>query len=140
MDRRRDLGSATCRRSVRSLTITSIWSQLLLRNSKTKIQKKDGEVETERFSGLRIRNQLVSSVEPINHFFDVRFVWMNVVRNLLSRDTLSGSWATVGVLTEKMGAKVSSTGKNYGIWKMSCLDEIDIFVFLFGNAYKTNYS
>ncbi|KAK8967402.1 hypothetical protein KSP40_PGU021334 [Platanthera guangdongensis] len=109
-------------------------------HSKTKIQKKAGEVETERFSGLRIRNQLVSSVELSNHFSDVRFVRMPSIRNLLSGDTLSGSWATVGVLTEKMGAKVSSTGKNYGIWKMSCLDETDISVFLFGNAYKTNYS
>ncbi|KAK8946785.1 hypothetical protein KSP39_PZI007416 [Platanthera zijinensis] len=85
-------------------------------------------------------NQLVSSVELINHFSDVRFVRMLSIRNLLSGDTLSGSWATAGVLKEKMGAKVSSTGNNYGIWKMSCLDEIDILVFLFGNAYKTNYS
>lgn len=109
-------------------------------HSKTKIQKKTREVETERFSGLRIRNQLISSVELSNHFSDVRFVRMSVIRNLLSGDSFSGSWATVGVLTENMGAKVSSTGKNYGIWKMSCLDENDISVFLFGNAYKTNKS
>ncbi|KAK8956899.1 hypothetical protein KSP39_PZI000938 [Platanthera zijinensis] len=39
-----------------------------------------------------------------------------------------------------MGGKVSSSRKNYGIWKMSCLDEIDFSVFLFGNVYKTNNS
>ncbi|PKU60183.1 protein MCM10 homolog [Dendrobium catenatum] len=107
-------------------------------HSRKKSEKKRGEVEIERFSGIKIRNQLVSSVELSNRFSDVRFVRMSVIRNLLSGDTLSGSWATVGVLTEKGDAKVSSAGKNYCIWKMGCLDETNVSVFLFGDAYKMN--
>ncbi|KAK8954419.1 hypothetical protein KSP39_PZI002219 [Platanthera zijinensis] len=42
-------------------------------HSKKKIQKKAGELDTDR-------NQLVSSVELINHFSDVRFVWMPRIR------------------------------------------------------------
>lgn len=53
-------------------------------------------------------------------------------------DTLSGCWVTVGVLTEKGSPKTSSTGKAYCIWKLSCLDENTVSVFLFGDAYKRN--
>lgn len=60
------------------------------------------------------------------------------VRNLLAGDTISGCWATVGVLTENGAPKLSSTGKSYCIWKMGCLNETDVSVFLFGDAYKMN--
>lgn len=56
----------------------------------------------------------------------------------MSGDTFSGSWATVGVLTEKGSPKTSSTGKSYSIWKIGCLDESTISLFLFGDAYKRN--
>ncbi|CAL9072352.1 unnamed protein product [Musa hybrid cultivar] len=103
----------------------------------TKPRRSD-EVEVEKFSGLRIRSSLVSSVELANRFSDVRFVRMPTIRNLLAGDTLSGCWATVGVLTENGAPKSSSTGKSYCIWKMGCLNETDVSVFLFGDAYKMN--
>lgn len=45
---------------------------------------------------------------------------------------------TVGVLTEKGSQRTSSTGKAYCIWKLSCLDEQTVSVFLFGDAYQRN--
>lgn len=53
-------------------------------------------------------------------------------------DTLSGCWATVGVLIERGNPKTSSIGKNYCIWKIGCLDENAISIFLFGDAYQQN--
>ncbi|KAI4297764.1 hypothetical protein L6164_037632 [Bauhinia variegata] len=96
------------------------------------------DAEVEKFSGLRIRNQLVTSTEVRERFLDIRFVRLSVIKNLLIGDTLSGSWATVGVLTEKGSPKSSSTGKSYCIWKIACLDENTISLFLFGDAYKRN--
>lgn len=49
-----------------------------------------------------------------------------------------GCWATVGVLTEKGNPKTSSVGKSYCIWKLGCLDENTISLFLFGDAYEQN--
>ncbi|EOX97677.1 Minichromosome maintenance 10 isoform 2 [Theobroma cacao] len=69
------------------------------------------DLQVEKFSGLRIRNLLVG-------------------------DTLYGCWATVGVLTEKGNPKTSSIGQNYSIWKIGCLDENAVSLFLFGDAYK----
>ncbi|XP_042431567.1 protein MCM10 homolog isoform X1 [Zingiber officinale] len=96
------------------------------------------EIVVDKFSGLRIRESLVDSIALANHFSDVRFVRLHTIRNLIMGDKLSGCWATVGVLTEPGSPKVSSTGKNYCIWKMGCLNETDVSVFLFGDAYTVS--
>nr|GMD90643.1 protein MCM10 homolog [Ipomoea batatas] len=106
--------------------------------SKSNLSKASNDSEVEKFSGLRIRNQLVSPVELSNRFSDIRFVRLPAIKNLLSGDTLSGCWATVGVLTETGQPRTSSTGKPYAIWKMGCLKENNVSVFLFGDAYQRN--
>nr|GEY76704.1 protein MCM10 homolog [Tanacetum cinerariifolium] len=58
----------------------------------------------EQFSGLKIRNQLVSQTELSDRIADIRFVRLTTIKTLLSGDTLSGCWATAGVLCEKVFA------------------------------------
>ncbi|KAB1207540.1 hypothetical protein CJ030_MR7G007539 [Morella rubra] len=106
---------------------------------KLKCSKSSNDAEVEKYSGLLIRNQLVSTAELRERFSDIRFVRLSTMKNLLVGDTLSGSWATVGVLTEKGAPKTSSTGKNYCIWKVGCLDENTISLFLFGDAHQKNW-
>ncbi|ONK64500.1 uncharacterized protein A4U43_C07F26720 [Asparagus officinalis] len=100
--------------------------------------RKSNEVDVEKYSGLRIKNQLVSAPELSNRFSEIRFVRLPVIRNLIAGDKFSGCWATVGVLIEKVTTKMSSSGKNYCVWKMGCLDETNVSVFLFGDAYTMN--
>ncbi|CAA7403520.1 unnamed protein product [Spirodela intermedia] len=102
-----------------------------------KPQKCSGFV-VEKFSGLRIRDLLLSEVELSNHFSDVRFINLAAIRNSMVGDTISGHWATVGVLTEKGSPKLSSSGKNFCVWKIGCLDESVVPVFLFGDAFRNN--
>ncbi|CAK9315317.1 unnamed protein product [Citrullus colocynthis] len=108
------------------------------KTGKTNRSKASNDVSIEKFSGLRMRNQLVAPAELRDRFSDIRFVRLSTIKNLLVGDTLSGCWVTVGVLTEKGSPKTSSTGKAYCIWKLSCLDENTVSVFLFGDAYKRN--
>ncbi|GMY05448.1 protein MCM10 homolog [Fagus crenata] len=105
---------------------------------KLKGSKTSNAADVEKFSGLRIRNQLFSPAELRERFSDIRFVRLSTIKNLLVGDTLSGCWATVGVLTEKGTPKTSSTGKNYSIWKVGSLDENTVSLFLFGDAYQRN--
>ncbi|XP_059651159.1 uncharacterized protein LOC132298832 [Cornus florida] len=112
--------------------------QNVKKDTKSNILKNSHDAGVEKFSGLRIRNQVVSSTELSNRFSDIRFVRVPAIKNLLVGDTLSGCWATVGVLTEKGNPKNSSTGKKFCIWKIGCLDEKTISVFLFGDAYQKN--
>ncbi|KAG8368085.1 hypothetical protein BUALT_Bualt15G0008600 [Buddleja alternifolia] len=110
------------------------------KNVKRSLQSKQGksanEIEVEKFSGLRIQNQVMSRVELSNHLSDIRFVRLPAIKNLLKGDTLSGCWATIGVLTEKGAPKTSSIGKKFAIWKIGCLDDETISLFLFGDAYQ----
>ncbi|XP_017970260.1 PREDICTED: protein MCM10 homolog isoform X1 [Theobroma cacao] len=102
------------------------------------------DLQVEKFSGLRIslsfssvlRNQLVSPAELSERLSDIRFIRLTAIKNLLVGDTLYGCWATVGVLTEKGNPKTSSIGQNYSIWKIGCLDENAVSLFLFGDAYS----
>ncbi|EOA27249.1 hypothetical protein CARUB_v10023368mg [Capsella rubella] len=96
--------------------------------------------DIDKFSGLRIRNQLLSPAEISDHFSDIRFVRLPTIKNLLMGDKLSGCWATIGVLTEKGQPKKSSIGQPYGIWKIGSLNESTVSLFLFGDAYKKNES
>ncbi|KAI7732088.1 hypothetical protein M8C21_029565 [Ambrosia artemisiifolia] len=108
------------------------------KNLKSNRGKSSSDVDVEKFSGLRIQNQLVSKEELSDRFADIRFVRLTAIKNLLSGDTLSGCWATVGVLCSTGEKRISSTGKPYTIWEIGCLNEKVISVFLFGNAYQKN--
>ncbi|GLT42925.1 hypothetical protein SLA2020_169020 [Shorea laevis] len=105
------------------------------KNVKSKGSK---DVQVEKFSGLRIRNSLFSREELSERLSDIRFVRLSTIKNLLAGDTLSGCWATVGVLIEKGVPRTSSIGQEYSIWKIGCLTEDTVSLFLFGDAYKQN--
>ncbi|PPD96340.1 hypothetical protein GOBAR_DD06628 [Gossypium barbadense] len=117
------------------------------RHAKPKPQSSN-DIQVEKFSGLRIRKQLVSPAKLSEHLSDIRFVRLPtlkyailpllVVTNLLVGDTLYGCWATIGVLIEKGIPKTSSIGKSYSIWKIGCLDKNTVSLFLFGDAYEQN--
>ncbi|OWM80415.1 hypothetical protein CDL15_Pgr019695 [Punica granatum] len=108
------------------------------KESKSNRTNVNADPEVEKFSGLRIRNQLLTPAELNDHFSDIRFVRLSVIMNVLKGDNLSGSWATVGVLVEKGHPKTSSNGKSYSIWKLGSLNEDSISLFLFGDAYQQN--
>ncbi|KDP29654.1 hypothetical protein JCGZ_18816 [Jatropha curcas] len=108
------------------------------KSEKLKQARNSNDVQVEKYSGLRIRNQLVTPAELSERLSDIRFVRLPAIKNLLVGDTLSGCWATIGVLTEKGNPRTSSVGKSYCIWKIGCLDENTISLFLFGDAYQQN--
>ncbi|XP_010428994.1 PREDICTED: protein MCM10 homolog [Camelina sativa] len=109
------------------------------KNTKPKVSSNNSIAnDIDKFSGLRIRNQLLSPAEISDHFSDIRFVRLPTIKNLLMGDKLSGCWATIGVLTEKGQPKKSSIGQPYGIWKIGSLTDNTVSLFLFGDAFKNN--
>jgi minichromosome maintenance protein 10 len=93
-------------------------------------------VETvEKYSGLRIKNRVVAGMVVEDRFNDLRFYRLKDLRH-----TISGRWATAGVLVEK-SVKQSSNGGSYSVWKLSDLgrDDVCVSVFLFGQAHIDNW-
>ncbi|XP_057769252.1 uncharacterized protein LOC130989310 [Salvia miltiorrhiza] len=105
-------------------------------NSEKSKSKSSKEIEVEKFSGLRIQNPVVSRVELSNHLSDIKYVQLHTIKNLIRGDTLSGCWATIGVLVEKGAPRMSSIGKTFAIWKVGCLGDETVSLFLFGDAYQ----
>lgn len=81
------------------------------------------DIEVERYSGLRIWNRLVSAGSMNTWFSDIRFIRFQAIRTAMTGDNITGCWAIVGVLMEKGNPKLSSTGKNFAVWKLGSLDE-----------------
>ena len=78
-------------------------------------------VETvEKYSGLRIKNRVVAGMVVEDRFNDLRFYRLKDLRH-----TISGRWATAGVLVEK-SVKQSSNGGSYSVWKLSDLGRDDV--------------
>jgi minichromosome maintenance protein 10 len=84
-------------------------------------------------------NRLVSADSMSTRFSDIRFIRFQAIRIAMMGDNITGCWATVGVLTEKGNPKLSSTGKNFALWKLGSLDEITISLFLFGDEYNRHW-
>ncbi|XP_078173268.1 minichromosome maintenance 10 isoform X1 [Carex rostrata] len=101
--------------------------------SKSNKGRRSDEIIVEKFSGLRIRNSTKSPVEVGNHFADIRFVRLSAIKNV--GDSLSGCWATIGVLLEKGAPRTSSSGKPYIICKIGSLDGSEVSVFLFDGSH-----
>ncbi|CAL0326898.1 unnamed protein product [Lupinus luteus] len=106
--------------------------------SKPKPHHVTDDADLDTFSGLRIRDRLLTSKDLRDSFSDIRFVRLSVIKNLLNADTFTGSWVTVGVLTEKGNLRKTSTGKPYSICKITCLDENTVSLFLFADAYQSH--
>ncbi|KAJ4803917.1 MCM10 minichromosome maintenance deficient 10 [Rhynchospora pubera] len=107
------------------------------RKSKSNKWRGSDEMVVEKFSGLRIRNPTMSSVELSNHFADIRFVRLSAIKNV--GDSISGCWATIGIILEKGTPRVSSSGKSYSICKIGSLDGSEVSVFLFDDSH-VNFS
>ncbi|XP_068758525.1 protein MCM10 homolog [Montipora capricornis] len=99
---------------------------------------------SEKYSGLRILNPLISSVVMEKRMEGRRMVKMSQIpMKIKGKDDIDGDWVTIGVLVQKLPPKKSSNGKTYGIWKLSDLgaNSINEFValFLFGDVYKEHW-
>lgn len=98
-------------------------------------------IETDKYSGVRIKDRLVSHLELSSKLADLRFVALASLRAAMAREPLRGAWATAAVVAEKLHPKVTSAGAAYAVWKLSCLDGAPaVALFVFGDAYARHWT
>ncbi|KAF3796454.1 MCM10-like protein [Nymphaea thermarum] len=105
----------------------------------SKVTNRTAGFDIEKFSGLRIGNMTLPTKVLNDRFSEVRFIRLPTIGNVLAADDISGHWATIGVLAEKGSPRQSSSGKNFCIWKLGCLNGTTVSLFLFGDAYAKNW-
>ncbi|XP_067025382.1 protein MCM10 homolog isoform X2 [Acropora muricata] len=104
----------------------------------------DDKILSEKYSGLRILNPLISSMVMEKRMEGRKMVKISQIPlKIKGQGDIDGDWVTIGVIVLKLPPKKSSNGKTYGIWKLSDLganstNEL-IALFLFGDVYKEHW-
>ena len=102
---------------------------------------KAGDAMRETYSGLRIKNRLVSKSDMEMHMRN------RLVVSLAQLPTTPAAkledpnidWVTFGVLVSKGLTKTASSGSKYMLWQLSDLGGNAASVFLFGKAYEAHW-
>jgi len=99
---------------------------------------------SDKFSGLRIVNPLISSVVMEKRMEGRKMVKISQIpAKIKGNSDIDGDWVTIGVIVQKLPPKQSSNGKTYGIWKLSDLGPSStnefVALFLFGDVYKEHW-
>ncbi|XP_061187039.1 protein MCM10 homolog [Saccostrea echinata] len=96
---------------------------------------------TDSFSGIRIINPKISSMEMKYKMADRTLIKLSKIHLKLKSADLQGNWVTIGVIVHKTEPRTSATGKSFCIWRMSDLEDCDrtISFFLFGEVFKQHW-
>uniref|UniRef100_A0A672SD85 Protein MCM10 homolog n=1 Tax=Sinocyclocheilus grahami TaxID=75366 RepID=A0A672SD85_SINGR len=96
------------------------------------------EVAVEKFSGLRLRNPRLSSIDIEQKMASRRLIKLSQLPDRLARDSLEDSdWVTFAVVINKITPQSKNNGKTFSIWKLNDLHNLDVNVslFLFGSVH-----
>lgn len=101
---------------------------------------------TETYSGLRVRNRLLSAEDMRVRMKGRKVHRLDALRvaplGALQSDDPSDAWATLGVLVSKSPRRQAANGGSYSIWTLSDLSrkENDLSVFLFQEALGSHWT
>ena len=87
--------------------------------------------------GLRIKNPLVSSSQLTTIMESHACIRIDQIRHRIIQDTVPKRWCTIAVVGEVSSTRTSeATGSQYGIWKLTDLNESMMYLYVFGSAYQ----
>ena len=87
--------------------------------------------------GLRIKNPVVSSSQLTTLMESMSCIRIDQLRQRIIQDTVPKRWCTIAVVGELSTPRTTeSTGAQYGIWKLTDLNESMMYLYVFGNAYQ----
>ncbi|XP_070557495.1 protein MCM10 homolog isoform X2 [Ptychodera flava] len=114
----------------------------VLRNNSKQQEEDAAKYETEVYSQIRTTNPLISSAMMKKRMEGRKMVRMSVLqRHINTNQSLNGDWVTIGVIVNKIPPKTSANGKQYSIWKLNDLHNVNIVIalFLFGDVHKEHW-
>ncbi|XP_072097039.1 protein MCM10 homolog isoform X4 [Mobula birostris] len=99
------------------------------------------DVSVDKFSGLRLRNPIVSSTEMERKMHGRMLIRFSQLCSKLANEKLEDvDWVTFGVIIKKITPQSSNNGKTFSIWNLSDLrSNLKLSLFLFGNVHKEHW-
>ncbi|XP_054156526.1 protein MCM10 homolog [Oppia nitens] len=104
--------------------------------------KTDETILRDVFSGIRLKNPLVSSQRMSELMNGRQMIKMSLIKSHINKQTndIEGDWVTIGVIVNKMAPKTSKNGNHYSIWKLSDLKTKNVVsFFLFGAVHSEHW-
>ncbi|KAF1332792.1 Mcm10-like protein, partial [Globisporangium splendens] len=98
-----------------------------------------GTVET--FSGLCIAKRTIPAADVKAELIERKFIPLNRM-DVVPKDTFTNEtidWVTIGVLSRKTMSKAAASGGSFMVWSLSDLNDTELGVFLFGDAYEAHW-
>ncbi|XP_072327095.1 protein MCM10 homolog [Scyliorhinus torazame] len=102
----------------------------------------NSDITVDKFSGLRLRNPIVSSTEMERRMHGRKLIRLSQLRSKLANENLEDTdWVTIAVVTKKVTPQSSNNGKTFSIWHLSDLrsSNLNLSLFLFGNVHKEHW-
>ncbi|XP_051889468.1 protein MCM10 homolog isoform X2 [Pristis pectinata] len=99
------------------------------------------DISVDKFSGLRLRNPIVSSTEMERKMHGRKLIRLSQLHSKLANEKLEDTdWVTFGVIIKKITPQSSNNGKTFSIWNLSDLrSNLNLSLFLFGNVHKEHW-
>ncbi|CAL8339925.1 unnamed protein product [Arctogadus glacialis] len=100
------------------------------------------DVAVEKYSGLRLRNPLVSSCEMDRKMAERRLIRLSQLPQRIVQEKLEDSdWVTFAVLINKATRQAKGSGNTFSTWTLSDLHDLEVCVtlMLFGNEHKEHW-
>ncbi|XP_078276225.1 protein MCM10 homolog isoform X2 [Rhinoraja longicauda] len=101
----------------------------------------NADISVDKFSGLRLRNPIVSSTEMERKMQGRKLVRLSQVHSQIANEKLEdANWVTFGVIVKKITPQSSNNGKTFSVWHLSDLrSSANLSLFLFGNVHKEHW-
>ncbi|XP_059510812.1 protein MCM10 homolog isoform X2 [Stegostoma tigrinum] len=102
----------------------------------------NSDIAVDKFSGLRLRNPIVSSTEMERKMHGRKLIRVSQLRSKLANEKLEDTdWVTFAVIVKKITPQSSNNGKTFSIWHLSDLrsSNLNLSLFLFGNVHKEHW-
>jgi minichromosome maintenance protein 10 len=105
------------------------------------IQDDESGVVTDVFSGLRLKNALVSPALMKERMAGRQMVRLSRVVESNLASLKDKDWVTIGVLVDKLPPKETSKGDKFAVWKLSDLSSSSsiLVFFLFKDVYQKHW-
>ncbi|XP_062522782.1 protein MCM10 homolog [Corticium candelabrum] len=111
-------------------------------SSVAKLQEDESDVVTEFYSGLRLKNPLISPSAMREKMDGRQMVKLSrVAEGTLPSIVKDKDWVTIGVIINKLPPKETCKGDKFAAWKLSDLSSSSsvVMLFLFKDVYHTHW-
>eukprot|EP00035_Acanthoeca_spectabilis_P011532 m.203342 g.203342 ORF g.203342 m.203342 type:complete len:766 (+) comp15370_c0_seq7:479-2776(+) len=99
------------------------------------------ETAVDSTSGLRIKDRSVPAASLKKMIGDRQVIRPRDIAAKIKAGSgeITGEWVTIAIVAEKSGTKETKTNKKFSVWTLSDLNQAEVTLYLFDDAYRAHW-